>query len=1120
MNSPEVQIELGPFDRIGGSWCAVALALKNQADEAQHGSVCLAVEGMAIDYAPSLSLAAGEEKVVSFIVRGEHIERRGRLEMKVEAAFNGAAVERTFKTTWTPLAKVAGDPIAIDGDLSEWRAAPIYLGKPGAHDVAPLVASPANERDKINGTMRDKDVAGWSWRGPSDLSATLYLTWDDNFLYIAADVDDDVHFQPYAEAYLYMADSLQLGVDPDNDNSLRVELQCAKTPTGDLVYARGPVDVDFVAREKEGGMVYELALPAETLGLHLEPGRLFGVNVVLNDNDGDGRKGWLDLTEGMARGKNPAKFVDFLLVGEEPLPLPLPTGYDQLYHTQVTTTPAAVAGDGHSEVAITATVTGANGAAAPDGMVVVFKLGEGSHGIIEQREARLADGQASVLMTVPTLVGEATVIAYPRDANAVSGSATITYEEDTDDAGFFAALDLSAPGLEAVKGAVESSDYAEAKERFLAYMRQRRGDRYPFDVHAKAELLDQKQRLDPDFAETVVVRTDDFWRGVERKLAARPDYNIFGDPENLNFERFPFCEDLGWSYWITGDEKYAELFTLSIRHILERTPQYFCGVDPVIAGESGRVGWITLLIGIRLEALVKSYKYFVHSPSLTPQLHVDLLQFMRMMATMLRYHHGPANWMLIELGGLAAMCHMFPEFKDSSAWLERANYLCEGEILAQVHDDGMHYEQTPGYHICCLRSFLAMLAYAKRTGQTLSQRFQERVERMCEYLLYVATPDHHTPDICDAGRADVHEDLSRAALIFARGDFKYCGLQPYAGESVADEEAYNRIEAHPPAAASRAFADGGYYLMRTDWSDKALYLLADYGKWGYANGHSHNDALGITVAGYGRTLIAEAGTYSYARDKWRAPFAGTAGHSTCVIDGKDQLPVNAKAADWISTDEFDFIDGSHAGYEPLVHRRKILFIKNEYWLVIDIIHGDDEVHQIDQLYWFLPSESVAGARLDPTTKIACSGYDDANIMLLPVIPEVTAEKLDGWLALGSGAKTVAPKIRYRQKARAPIVLATVLYPFEGTERPSVAVERRDVLDETGNPMSPEDAIGVEVRAAKTTDTIIVANHPAAMKCGETETTGKLAYARTDGQGKLIAQFHAASGDGTTNRSGK
>src|SRR5207245_731975 len=86
---------------------------------------------------------------------------------------------------------------------------------------------------------------------------------------------------------------------------------------------------------------------------------------------------------------------------------------------------------------------------------------------------------------------------------------------------------------------------------------------------------------------------------------------------------------------------------------------------------------------------------------------------------------------------------------------------------------------------------------------------------------------------------DFRAALSTGAVVLSRPDYKYVA------EELAEEtlwllgeeggQAFARLDACPPAQNSRAFADGGYYVMRDGWTPESNYLLLDCGPHGTLN---------------------------------------------------------------------------------------------------------------------------------------------------------------------------------------------------------------------------------------------------------------------------------------------
>lgn len=210
----------------------------------------------------------------------------------------------------------------IDGDLTEWTGRePIVLNR--ADDVCPPDAVTTHKL----------------WTGPEDLSAKLWLGWDDAGLYLAAEVTDRAHSQTRTGSSIWANDCLHLGFDMLNDtlppdfsgqgghdghNDFEIGLALTEERGAQAyewysgsVPARGLLgQVAFAAVREGDRTVYELALPWEHLGGYKPAsGRVLGFGfVVMNSNDGSNAPYWLQFTPGICGGKDPSRYDSFALV--------------------------------------------------------------------------------------------------------------------------------------------------------------------------------------------------------------------------------------------------------------------------------------------------------------------------------------------------------------------------------------------------------------------------------------------------------------------------------------------------------------------------------------------------------------------------------------------------------------------------------------------------------------------------------------------------------------------------------------------------------------------------------------------------------------------------------------
>lgn len=159
-------------------------------------------------------------------------------------------------------------------------------------------------------------------RGAADLSGRIALGWDGEGLQLAVEVRDDVVFRgTEVEDLLWAVDSLQLYIDPTDaaqegrrgfgrgdacwmvgealDGST-VALLTHNPGDRYLGAANAETGRDAAVaaawKRSPGGWTLSMRLPARVLpGLHLQAGSRFGWSVLINDNDGTGRKAGLTL---------------------------------------------------------------------------------------------------------------------------------------------------------------------------------------------------------------------------------------------------------------------------------------------------------------------------------------------------------------------------------------------------------------------------------------------------------------------------------------------------------------------------------------------------------------------------------------------------------------------------------------------------------------------------------------------------------------------------------------------------------------------------------------------------------------------------------------------------------
>ncbi len=186
-----------------------------------------------------------------------------------------------------------------------------YKGKPGATIVTLGPAQP-------NSVKIDTD-----YNGADDCSAKLSLNWDEDCLYVNAEITDDVHSQDSRDASVWKGDCIQFalreGLPNKNQNYDGSEVEFALAFTGDneaFVYRWGqPGQGDIIksatasVTKNNNVFVYKASIPWSELNLSKpSPNKRLTGSFTVNDNDGKGFKGWLEWTPGICGNKDSSAF--------------------------------------------------------------------------------------------------------------------------------------------------------------------------------------------------------------------------------------------------------------------------------------------------------------------------------------------------------------------------------------------------------------------------------------------------------------------------------------------------------------------------------------------------------------------------------------------------------------------------------------------------------------------------------------------------------------------------------------------------------------------------------------------------------------------------------------------
>jgi asparagine synthase (glutamine-hydrolysing) len=443
---------------------------------------------------------------------------------------------------------------------------------------------------------------------------------------------------------------------------------------------------------------------------------------------------------------------------------------------------------------------------------------------------------------------------------------------------------------------------------------------------------------------------------------AHGDIKIIWEPS-----RFSFVYALVRAYWRTSDEHYAELFWRLLEHWrIQNSPQqgpnWQCGQEislRVMAWCFGLYGFLlsSTTTAARIAALAQMIAVSGHR--IEANLSYALSQY---------NNHGISEGM-----GLWTIGMLFPEFRSAARWRERGRHVLETQGRDLIYDDGSFAQHSVNYHRLMLHDYLWAMRLGEVQGQPLSAELKQRVCQAGTFLYHIQ--DAKSGRLPNYGQND-------GALILPLSNCDYWDFRPViqairyltTGTHCYPAGPWNEelLWLFGPAALTAPLVPstrldiqaniGGYYTLRSSTGFVFTRCAT------FRHRPSQADMLHVDLWWHGQNVALDAGTYSYnAPQPWANPLAHTGYHNTVTVDGLDQMERVSRFLwlPWVrgrvlrtqrsSDHQLAYWEGEHDGYQRLRpsvrHRRGILRLGDDYWLVLDALQSSGE-HRY-RLHWLL-----------------------------------------------------------------------------------------------------------------------------------------------------------------------
>jgi hypothetical protein len=155
------------------------------------------------------------------------------------------------------------------------------------------------------------------WTGAKDLSVRASLRLLADRILLRVHVEDDIHHQPKRGKDVWQGDGIQLVLAvPGQQGFWEIGLTQLADGTPEVAcwhrangFADPSAKVNLKTVERGTSIEYVASLPLRAFGLtpkHLHEG--IRLSFLVNDNDGEGREGWMALSDGIGVRKDPQRF--------------------------------------------------------------------------------------------------------------------------------------------------------------------------------------------------------------------------------------------------------------------------------------------------------------------------------------------------------------------------------------------------------------------------------------------------------------------------------------------------------------------------------------------------------------------------------------------------------------------------------------------------------------------------------------------------------------------------------------------------------------------------------------------------------------------------------------------
>lgn len=543
-------------------------------------------------------------------------------------------------------------------------------------------------------------------------------------------------------------------------------------------------------------------------------------------------------------------------------------------------------------------------------------------------------------------------------------------------------IDFKIKGLEGVKKYLDSGDTLHALLELATYYKNRQKPKYFLPQDSVSEKVTKFATEYPDKVIEIENRVENFIKrygyDVDWYTGGKDKFGRIHTPAVVRYlARQWEAQNIGLMYHFTKlgivkkqskPEFYLEFF---LNHVKDFINDYQTGkVDT-----GGNDVFEKFYAGHRTHNWLSTYNLLLKDLNWRDQifmLKVFVLHASKLFDQCKKFNYG--NHQLVGAVGLYEVTLMFPEIKPFKDWNEQAFKIIIEHMNKEINNDGFQFERSSHYHLLDIINYFKVFQLNRINEITLPDGFIPKLKSMFDAIIKVSMPSKNMPvlqDVNDTIRTEetkICAEMSLGALMFNDPIYKYFACENFPAEYYwfVDDSSlkkYYSLKGTEPNIKSVSLSETGYYVMRTGWGNKDLYMIIDAGLSKYKPDHNHGNALGIIAYANGKQILPNY-SVNYTDPSYKF-FKNSMAKNVAIVDsilhGRrwrdnkaktgfgiwEELP-NPTACKWISGESFDYFCGEHDGYKFLgiEYQREIIFVKPNYWIVLDEFWKNKETEKI------------------------------------------------------------------------------------------------------------------------------------------------------------------------------